>query len=112
MVRMAPLAPPPAGALLRRCMLFRRRPEPRRGSRRGWFPIVFLSCSAGLGSRVLFQVSTRPIPMPVDYRKSDRVGLGLSRLTPFALLGVLTVNRVDKKRFGAANPPRHGCGHL
>jgi len=40
------------------------------------------------------------------------VGLGLSRLAPVALLAGLAVNRVDEKRFGAPNPPRHGCVHF
>jgi len=66
----------------------------------------------GLGSRVLFRVSTRSVPIPVDNREWDRVGLGLSRLAPVALLAVLAVNRVDERRFGAANPPRHGCVHF
>jgi hypothetical protein len=74
--------------------------------------IVFLSCRAGFGSRVLFRVSTRPVPIPVNHRESDRVGLGLSRLAPVALPAVLAVNRVDQKRFGAADAPRHGCVHF
>jgi len=54
--------------------------------------IGILSCSAGLGSRVLCRVCT--VPIPVDNREADRVGLGLSRLAPFALLAELAVNRV------------------
>jgi hypothetical protein len=60
-------------------------------------------------SRVRFPVSTRPVSIRVDHRESDRVGLGLSRLAPVALPAVLTVNRVNQKRFGAANTPRHEC---
>src|SRR5215813_8438066 len=74
--------------------------------------IVYLSCRAGFGSRVLFRVSTRPGPIRVDYRESNRVGLWWSRLAPVMLLAVLAVNRVDEKQFGAANPPRHGCVHF
>ena len=116
---MVPRAPPPVGALLRPCILFRLRPEPERGIKAGlvaavaiFVAIVFLSCRAGFGSRVRFRVSNRPVPIQVDYRESDRVGLWLSRLAPFTLLAVLAVNRVDEKQFGAANPPRHGCVHF
>jgi hypothetical protein len=50
--------------------------------------------------------------MRVDYRESDRVGLGLIRLASLALLAELAVNRVDEIQFGAANPPGHGCVHF
>jgi hypothetical protein len=33
-------------------------------------------------------------------------------VAPFALLAELAVNRLDKRQFGAANPPRHGCVHF
>jgi len=76
--------------------------------------IVFLfgSCRAGAGFGLMFWVSTRPVTIPVDYRESDRVGLWLSRSAPCALFGVLTVNRVDERRLGAANAPCHGCVHF